>query len=346
MNFKASAIAEFLKGELIGNPDVEVNNVSKIEDGQPGTLAFLGNMKYEKYVYETKASILLVNKDFNPQKEILATLIKVDNAYESFASLLELYQQGKPQKEGIRPLSSIHETATIGENVYVGEYSVIEQGAKIGNNVKIYPQVYIGDGVQIGEGCVLHPGVKVYEGSIIGKDCVFHSGTIIGSDGFGFAPSVNNDYKKVPQIGIVIIEDHVEIGANCCVDRATMGATVIRKGVKLDNLIQIAHNVELGENAVMAAQSGIAGSAKIGKNIMVGGQVAINGHIKVGDDVKIGAKSGVNSDVKDGEIIQGIPAIQYRNFWKSQLLFTKLPETRQQLNQIERDIKDLKETKN
>lgn len=346
MNFKASVIAEFLKGELVGNPDVEVNNVSKIEDGQPGTLAFLANPKYEKYIYETKASILLVNKDFIPEKKIKTTLIKVDNAYESFASLLDLYQQGKPQKTGIRSLSSIHESATIGENVYVGEYSVIEQGAKIGNKVKIYPQVYVGDGVEIGEGSILYPGVKVYEGSIIGKHCVFHSGTIIGADGFGFAPSANNDYKKIPQIGIVIIEDHVEIGANCCVDRATMGATVIHKGVKLDNLIQIAHNVEVGENTVMAAQAGVAGSAKIGKNNMLGGQVAVNGHITMGDNVKIGAQSGIISDVKDGEILQGSSAIPYRNFWKSHLIFSKLPEMRQQLNQLERELKNLKEAKN
>jgi len=345
MNFKASTIAEFLKGEIVGNPDIEVNNVSKIEDGQPGTLAFLGNRKYEKYVYETKASILLVNKDFKAEKEIQATLIKVDNAYESFAALLELYQQGKPQKTGIRPLSSIHETATLGENVYVGEYAVIEQGAKIGNNVKIYPQVYIGDGVEIGDGTVLYPGVKVYEGCKIGKECVFHSGTIIGADGFGFAPSANNDYKKIPQIGIVIIEDYVEIGANCCVDRATMGATIIRKGVKLDNLIQVAHNVEIGENTVMAAQSGIAGSAKIGKNNMYGGQVAINGHIKIGDNVKVGAQSGVLSDVKDGEMLQGSPVIPFKNFWKSSVIFNKLPEMRQQLNQLERDLKDLKNPK-
>ncbi|MCF8380342.1 MAG: UDP-3-O-(3-hydroxymyristoyl)glucosamine N-acyltransferase [Bacteroidales bacterium] len=344
MNFKASVIAEFLKGEIVGNPDAEVNNVSKIEDGQPGTIAFLGNPKYEKYVYETRATILLVNKDFKPEKEISPTLIKVDNAYESFASLLELYQQGKPQKTGIRPLSSIDESVKIGENVYVGEYSVIEQGAKIGNNVKIYPQVYIGDGVEIGEGSILYPGVKVYEGCKIGRNCVFHSGTIIGADGFGFAPSANNDYKKIPQIGIVIIEDFVEIGANCCVDRATMGATIIRKGVKLDNLIQVAHNVEIGENTVMAAQTGIAGSAKIGKNNMFGGQVAINGHIKIGDNVKIGAQSGVLSDVKDGEMLQGSSAIPFKNFWKSHVIFTKLPEMRQQLNQLEREFKDLKKS--
>ncbi len=345
MNFKAKVIAEFLKGEIIGNPEAEVNNVSKIEDGKPGTIAFFANPKYEKYVYETEASILLVNKDFNPEREIHSTLIKVDNAYEAFASLLELYQQSKPQKTGVRPLASIHDTATIGENVYVGEYSVIDEGAKIGNNVKIYPQVYIGDGVEIGEGSILYPGVKVYEGSKIGKHCVFHSGTIIGADGFGFAPSTDNNYKKIPQIGIVIIEDHVEIGANCCIDRATMGATIIHKGVKLDNLIQIAHNVEVGENTVMAAQAGVAGSTKIGKNNMFGGQVAINGHIKIGDNVKIGAQSGVIKDVKDDAMLQGSSAIPFKDFWKSHLLFTKLPEMRTQLNQIERDLKELKDNK-
>ena len=345
MNFKAKVIAEFLKGEIIGNPEVEVNTVSKIEDGKPGTIAFFANLKYEKYVYETEASILLVNKDFNPDKKVKPTLIKVDNAYEAFASLLELYQQSKPQKTGIRPLSSIHESASIGKNVYIGDYTVIDEGAKIGDNVKIYPQVYVGDGVEIGEGSILYPGVKVYEGSKIGKQCIFHAGTIIGADGFGFAPSANNNYKKIPQIGIVIIEDNVEIGANCCVDRATMGATIIRKGVKLDNLIQVAHNVEIGENTVIAAQTGISGSSKIGKNNMLGGQIGFAGHITIGDNVKIGAQSGVNSDVKDNVILQGSPAIPYRNFWKSQFLFTKLPEMRKQLNDLERELNKLKEEK-
>lgn len=342
MNFKASVIAEFLKGEIIGNPEVEVNNVTKIEDGKPGTLAFFANPKYEKYVYETEASILLVNKNFNPAKEVKPTLIKVDNAYEAFASLLDLYMQSKPQKTGIRKLSSIDETASIGENVYIGEYTVVEQAAKIGDNVKLYPQVYIGDGVEVGEGSILYPGVKVYEGCKIGKNCIIHSGTIIGADGFGFAPSSENDYKKIPQIGIAILQDNVELGANCCVDRATMGATIIHKGVKLDNLIQIAHNVEIGENTVMAAQTGVAGSTKVGKNNMFAAQVGIIGHLTIGDNVKIGGQSGVTKNVKDGEILQGSSALPYKDYWKSYLLFSKLPEMRKQINQMEREIKELK----
>lgn len=345
MNFKAKAIAEFLKGELIGDPEVEVNSVSKIEDGKPGTLAFYANPKYEKFVYETGASILLVNKDFHPQKEVRATIIKVDNAYEAFASLLDLYVQSKPQKSGIRENAVIHNTASIGENVYIGEFTVIEQGVKIGNNVRLYPQVYIGDNVQIGDGTIIYPGVKIYEGCVIGKNCILHSGTIIGADGFGFAPSSENDYKKIPQIGIVILEDHVEIGANCCVDRATMGSTIIHRGVKLDNLIQIAHNVEVGENTVMAAQTGIAGSTRVGKNNMFAAQVGIVGHLTIGDNVKIGGQSGVMKDVKDGEILQGSSAMHYKDFWKSYLLFTKLPEMRNQINQLEREIKSLKEEK-
>lgn len=342
MNFKAKVIADFLKGELIGDPEVVVDSVSKIEEGKPGSLAFFVNPKYEKFVYETKASILLVNKDFKPEKKLSLTLIKVENAYEAFASLLDLYVQSKPQKTGIREHSSIHETARLGKNVYVGEFTVVESGAKIGDNVKLYPQVYIGDGVEIGEGTVLYPGVKIYEGCKIGKQCVIHSGAIIGADGFGFAPSSDNNYKKIHQIGIVILQDNVEIGANTCVDRATMGATIIHKGVKLDNLIQIAHNVEVGENTVMAAQTGVAGSTKVGRNNMFAAQVGIVGHLTIGDNVKIGGQSGVMKDVKDGEILQGSSAMPYKDFWKSYVLFTKLPDIRLQINQLEREIKALK----
>ncbi|MBE0653637.1 MAG: UDP-3-O-(3-hydroxymyristoyl)glucosamine N-acyltransferase [Bacteroidales bacterium] len=343
MKFKASIIAEFLKGTLEGNPETEVNSVSKIEEGKPGSLAFLGNPKYEKYIYETQASVILVNKDFKAEKPVQATLIRVDNAYEAFASLLDLYQQSKPRKSGIREHSFIHPSAQLGENLYVGEFAVIEQGAKIGKNALIYPQVYIGDGVEIGENTILYPGVKVYEGCKIGKNCIIHSGTIIGADGFGFAPSSDNNFKKIPQIGIVIIQDDVEIGANSCVDRATMGATIIHRGVKLDNLIQIAHNVEVGENTVMAAQTGVAGSTKIGKNNMYAAQVGIVGHLTIGDNVKIGGQSGLMRDVKDGEILQGSAAQPYREFWKSFHLFTKLPDIRKEIDQLERDIKDIKQ---
>lgn len=343
MKFKAATIAEFLKGSIEGNPDTEVHTVTKIEEGKEGALAFMANPKYEKYIYDSKASIILVNKDFNPQKPVSATLIKVENAYEAFASLLDLYQQSKPQKTGIRERASIHESAALGTDIYIGEYSVIEQGVRIGDNCKIYPQVYIGDGVEIGNNTIIYPGVKIYEGCKIGNNCILHSGTVIGADGFGFAPSADNNYKKIPQIGNVILQDEVEIGANTCIDRATMGATVIHKGVKLDNLIQIAHNVEVGENTVMAAQTGIAGSTRIGKRNMFAAQVGIVGHIEIGDEVKIGGQTGVNKNVKDKEVIQGSPALPYRNYWKSYLVFSKLPEMRKEVNQLERDIKELKE---
>ena len=343
MKFKASLIAQFLKGTIEGDPDVEVFTVSKIEDGKPGSLAFLANPKYEKYLYDSESSIILINKDLKLEKPVKATLVRVDNAYEAFASLLDLYQQSKPRKSGIREQSIIHPTAQLGENLYIGEFSVIEQGVKIGNNAMIYPQVYVGDGAEIGENTILYPGVKVYEGCKIGKNCIIHSGTIIGADGFGFAPTADNGYKKIPQIGIVIIEDDVEIGANSCIDRATMGATILHKGVKLDNLIQIAHNVEVGENTVMAAQTGIAGSTKIGKNNMYAAQVGIIGHLTIGDNVKIGGQSGVIKDVKDNEMLQGSAAQPHREFWKSFHLFTKLPDMRRELNQIEKDIKDLKD---
>ncbi len=343
MNFTAKTIAGFLHGQIEGNEDVEVNQISKIEEGTPGSLSFLANPKYEKYLYTTNASIVLVNKDFNPEKDVSPTLIRVDNAYQAFASLLELYQQSKPAKSGIHKLSSIHEGVFLGENIYIGEFTVVGQDAQIGNNVQIYPQVYIGENVEIGDGTIIYPGVKVYEGCKIGKECILHSGVVIGADGFGFAPQQDHNYKKIPQIGIVILEDQVEIGANTCIDRATMGATVIHKGVKLDNLIQIGHNVGIGENTVMAAQTGIAGSTKIGKNCMLGAQVGVIGHINIGNQVKIGAQSGVIRDTPDGDILQGSAAFGYKDFWKSHAVFIKLPEMRRQLNQLEREVNKLKE---
>jgi len=341
MKFKAKAIAEFLKGQIEGDPETEVSDISKIEEGRPGTLAFLANMKYEKYIYETQASIVLVNNDFKADKPIKATLIRVENAYESFASLLDLYQQSKPRKTGIHKLASIHENVKLGENIYVGDFTVIENNSVIGNNVKLYPQVYVGENVIIGDNTIIYPGVKIYEGCRIGKNCILHAGVIVGADGFGFAPQNDSNYRKVPQVGIVILEDDVEIGANTCIDRATIGATILHRGVKLDNLIQIAHNVEVGENTVMAAQTGIAGSAKIGKNCMFGGQVAINGHISIGNNVKIGAQSGVIRDVKDGDILQGSSAIPFKDFWRSHAVFIKLPELRQQVMQLEREMEKL-----
>jgi len=342
MNFKASVIAGFLKGQVEGNPDAEVHDISKIEEGRPGTLSFLANPKYEKYIYETSASIVLVNKDFEPEKPVSATLIRVDNAYEALASLLDLYQQSKPKKTGIHKLAGIHDNVQLGENLYIGEYVVIESNSEIGNNVKIYPQVYIGDNVKIGENTVIYAGVKIYEGCIIGSGCIIHAGVVIGSDGFGFAPQDNNNYRKVPQVGNVIIEDNVEIGANTTIDRATMGSTIIHKGVKLDNLIMVAHNVEIGKNTVIAAQTGISGSTKVGDNCLMGGQVGLAGHIEIAKGVKIGAQAGIGSSIKkEDSVIMGSPAFNLSSFYKSYAVFRKLPELRKQMIAIENELKEL-----
>ncbi len=339
MDFSAAVIAEFLKGTVEGNPSVSVRDVSRIEEGKTGTLSFLANPKYEKYIYETRSSIVIVNEDFKPQKTVSATLIRVKNAYESFAALMRFYEEQKPRKTGISRVSSISDTATLGEGLYIGEFTVISAGASIGNNVQLYPQVYIGEGVSIGEGTILHPGVKVYDGSEIGAHCVIHAGAVIGGDGFGFAPNQENNYQKIPQLGKVILEDHVEIGANTTIDRATMGATILRKGVKLDNLIMIAHNVEIGENTVMAAQSGISGSTKVGRNCMFGGQVGLIGHITIADGVKIAAQSGVPKSVKqENLVIQGSPALDFTHFQRCYVVFKNLPDLRNQVIDLEKKV--------
>ena len=342
MNFTATLIAEFLKGTVEGNPDASVNDVTKIEEGRSGTLSFLANPKYEKYIYDTQSTIVIVNKDFKPQKTVSPTLIRVQNAYESFAALLRLYEQSKPKKSGISKLSSISESATLGEDLYIGDFSVISDHVTLGNEVSIYPQVYIGDHVSIGEGSIIHPGVKVYEGTVIGAHCIIHAGAIIGGDGFGFAPNQENNYEKVPQVGKVIIEDHVDVGANTTIDRATMGATLIRKGVKIDNLIMIAHNVEVGENTVMAAQTGISGSTKIGKNCMFGGQVGLIGHIHIADGVKIAAQSGITKNIKEENIVvQGSPALEFGPYQRSYALFRNLPKLRSQILDLEKKVEEL-----
>ncbi len=342
MNFTATLIAEFLKGTVEGNPEATVSDISKIEEGRPGTLSFLANPKYEKYIYSTQSSIVIVNADFQAQNDISATLVRVENAYESFAALLRLYDQSKPKKSGISKMAAISEKASLGKDLYVGEFTVISANAAIGDGAQLYPQVYVGDNVKIGEGSILHPGVKVYEGCEIGSYCVLHAGAVIGADGFGFAPNQDNNYEKVPQVGKVIIEDHVEIGANTTVDRATMGATILRKGVKLDNLVMIAHNVEIDENTVIAAQSGISGSTKVGKNCMFGGQVGLIGHIKIAPGVKIAAQSGITKDIKEeGIVIQGSPAFEFGPYQRSYLLFRNLPKIREQINELERKVKDL-----
>ncbi|MBN1252095.1 MAG: UDP-3-O-(3-hydroxymyristoyl)glucosamine N-acyltransferase [Bacteroidales bacterium] len=343
MIFTAKQIADFLGGEVVGDNNAEVQTISKIEEGKKGTLSFLANPKYENYLYTTQSTIVLVNKSLNIHKELKCTLIKVDNAYKSFASLLELYQQSKPQKVGVDKMSSIDESVELGENLYVGIYTVICKNSKIGNNTKIYPQVYIGENVEIGENTLIYPGVKIYEACKIGSNCIIHAGSVIGADGFGFAPQVNDEHKKVPQIGNVVLEDFVEIGANTTIDRATIGSTIIHKGAKLDNLIQIAHNVEVGERTFIAAQTGVSGSTKIGKDCLVGGQVGFSGHITIADEVKIGAQSGIQSGVKNiGEIIQGTPAISLREFQKSSILFKKLPELRKEIFQLKNEIENLK----
>jgi len=344
MNFTAALIAEFLKGSVEGNSEATVSDISKIEEGKPGTLSFLANPKYEKFIYDTQSSIVIVNADFQPQKKISATLVRVKNAYESFAALLRLYEQSKPKKSGISKMAVVSDTANIGKELYVGEFTVVSENASIGDGVQLYPQVYVGDHVKIGEGTILHPGVKVYEGCEIGARCVIHAGAIIGADGFGFAPNQDNNYEKIPQVGKVIIEDHVEIGANTTVDRATMGATILRKGVKLDNLVMIAHNVEIDQNTVIAAQTGISGSTRVGKNCMFGGQVGLIGHINIASGVKIAAQSGITKDIKEeGIVIQGSPAFEFGPYQRSYLLFRNLPKLREQINELERKVEELKQ---
>ena len=344
MNFTAEAIAEFLQGEVVGDPKVEVNNISKIEEGESGTLAFLANPKYNHYLYETNASIVLINKDFVLEKEVKTTLVKVKNAYESFASLLELYQQSRflETEVGISDKSSIAKSSTIGKDLFLGHFSVIGNNTKIGDNVKIHHNVTLGDNVTIGDNTVIRSGVNIYYDSVIGNDCVIHSGAVIGAEGFGFAPQGNGEYKKVPQVGNVILEDQVEIGANSCVDRATLGSTIIRKSVKIDNLVQIAHNVEVGMNTVVAAQTGISGSTKVGKSCMFGGQVGLIGHLNIADGTIFAAQAGVSRNVKkSGEVLQGTPAIDLRNFQKSSVYFKKLPELMQQFYALEKEIQKL-----
>ena len=342
MNFTAAVIAEFLKGTVEGNSEASVQDVSKIEEGRAGTLSFLANPKYEKYIYDTESDSVIVAEVFKPRKRIGTTLIRVKNPYESFSQLLRLYEQSKPKKSGISKLASIAPSATLGNDLYVGEFTVVHENVQIGEGVQLFPQVYIGDNVKIGEGTIIYPGVKVYEGTEIGAHCMIHSGAVIGGDGFGFAPNKENNYKKVPQVGKVIIEDHVEVGANTTIDRATMGATILRKGVKLDNLIMIAHNVEVGENTVMAAQTGISGSTKVGKRCMFGGQVGIVGHITIADEVKIGAQSGIpNSIRQEKKVVMGAPAFEIGLFQRSSVVFKNLPKLSSQVYQLEKKVSDL-----
>lgn len=339
MKFTAAQIAGILEGEVVGNPDAEVFKLSKIEEGTEGSLTFLANPKYINYIYSTQASVTIVNNTFEPEQEITTTLIKVEDAYKSFSKLLEYYNQVKLMKSGIEQPSVISDGVTYGSDLYLGSFCYVGKNVIIGNNVKIYPNSFIGDNVTIGDNCVFFAGVRIYSETVIGNRCTIHSGTIIGSDGFGFAPQEDGTYVKVPQIGNVIIEDDVEIGACTTVDRATLGSTIIRKGVKLDNHIQVAHNVEIGENTVIAAQTGIAGTTKIGKNCLIGGQVGFAGHLVIGDGVKIQAQSGIGKNLEAGEVVQGSPAFNYGDFAKAFVHFRNLPKIVSDLEELKNTIK-------
>lgn len=345
MEFSAKQIAEYIQGVIIGDEESTVHTFAKIEEGIPGALSFLSNPKYTHYIYDTKSSIVLVNKDFQPERDIQATLIKVDNAYESLAKLMTLYEMSKPKKSGIDPLASVAASAKIGKNVYIGAFACIEEGAEIGDNAYIHPHVTVGCNAKVGENTILYPQVTIYHDCRVGNQCIIHAGAVIGADGFGFAPSAEG-YEKIPQIGIAIIEDNVEIGANTCIDRSTMGATIVHKGVKLDNLIQVAHNVEVGSHTVMASQVGIAGSTKIGEWCMFGGQVGVAGHIQIGDHVNVGAQSGIPGNTKSGSSLMGYPAIEPKQFARSSAVFKKLPDMYSELGRLQREIEELKKQLN
>ena len=345
MEFSAKQIAAFIDGEIVGDENATVHTFAKIEEGIPGAISFLSNPKYLPYIYDTKSTIVLVNKDFVPEKEVPATLIKVDNAYESLAKLLNLYEMSKPKKTGIDSLAFVSPSAKVGENVYIGAFAYIGENVTIGDNTRIYPHTFIGDGVKIGNQCIIYSNVSVYHDCRIGNECILHSGAVIGADGFGFAPTPDG-YEKIPQIGIVILEDRVDIGANACIDRATMGATIIRKGVKLDNLVQIAHNDEIGAHTVMAAQTGVAGSTKIGEWCMFAGQVGIAGHITIGDHVTFGAQSGVPSSVKSNQVLIGTPPMEMKPFFRSVSVFRKLPDLSSEVSALRKELEEIKQKLN
>ena len=326
MNFTAGQIADQLNGTVVGNRDVDINTLSKIEEGKKGSLTFLANPKYTEFIYSTDASATIVANDFEPTEKITTTLIKVKDPYSSFTTILELFNDDKSKRSGISDKSDIDKSSTISKSSYVGSYTTIGKNSIVGDNCVIDNQVFIGDNVKIGNNCKIYPGTKILNDTIIGNSCIIHSSCSIGSDGFGFAPNDDGTYKKIPQTGNVVIGNNVEIGSNSTIDRATIGSTIINDGVKLDNQIQIAHNVEIGENTAIAAQSGIAGSTKIGKNCMIGGQVGIIGHLKIGDNVKIQAQAGVTSDVESNARITGTPAISYMNYNKSYIHFKNLSE--------------------
>ena len=341
MEFTAEQIASVIGGKIEGDKDAKVRTFAKIEEGVEGAISFLSNPKYTHYIYDTKSSVVIVNEDVELEGTVAPTLIRVKNAYESIAQLLQIYEASKPKKTGVSPQAYISPTAKLGKDCYVGPFACIGEGTVIGDGCQIYPHAVVGDNVKMGNGCILYPNTTVYQGCKIGNNVTLHAGSVIGADGFGFAPNVDG-YDKIPQIGIVTIEDNVEIGANTCVDRSTMGSTVIRKGVKLDNLVQVAHNVEIGENTVMSAQVGIAGSTKVGSWCMFGGQVGIAGHITIGDKTFLGAQSGVPGSLKGGEELIGTPPMNPRNYFKSQAIFRRLPDMYKELEALKKTIEELK----
>lgn len=338
MEFTAEMIAGFLGGDIVGDKQATVHTVSSIEEGKAGSLAYLTNPKYEPFLYTTQASIVLVNRSFTPSQPVAATLIRVDDAGACVLKLLEMYNAAKPRKEGISRLASIAESARVGEKCYIGDFTVVERGVGIGAGCQIYPQVYLGDGVRIGEGTILYPGVKIYEGCVVGRNCILHAGAVIGADGFGFMPNAEGGFDKIPQLGNVIIEDNVEIGANTCIDRAKTDSTIIRRGVKLDNLIQIGHNVQIGENTVSSAQTGIAGTSKVGSNCFLAGQVGIADHVTIGNNVKVGSKSGLDKNVPDNEIRFGYPALPGMQYHRAANIFKRLPELDSRVRTLEKEL--------
>lgn len=347
MEFEIQQIAQLLNGTVKGDPRAKVNKISKIQEAEEGSLSFLANMNYENFLYETNATAVLISKNFNPKKEVKTNLILVDDPYEAFARIVDIiskYQQ--QQKKGIESPVFISQSAKLGENVYIGAFSYIGENVKIGNNSKIYPQTFIGDNTTIGENTIIYPGVKIYPNTMIGNNCIIHAGAVIGSDGFGFAPQKDGSYIKIQQLGNVIIEDNVEIGSNTTIDRAALGSTLIKKGTKLDNLIQVAHNVTIGENTVIAAQAGIAGSAQIGNNCMIAGQVGIAGHIKIADKTTLAAQAGVISSIEESEkTLVGSPAMDLKQYFKAFAVYKNLPELQKQLTLLQKQIEELKKTK-
>ena len=345
MQFTAQTISEFLNGSIEGDPNVLVGELSKIEDGKEGSLSFLANPKYESFLYATRASVVLVSRDFKPTNNYNPTLIRVDNPYNAFTVLLDKYDErinAKLPETGVEQSAFIHPTAKIGKDVFIAAFSYIGERVAIGNNTKLYSQTYIGPNSKIGEGCLLYPGVKIYRDSIIGNKVIIHANTVIGSDGFGFAPQADGTYNKIPQIGNVIIEDNVEIGANTTIDRATLGSTIVRKGAKIDNLIQLAHNVEVGENTVVAAQSGISGSTKIGANSVIGGQVGIAGHLSLAKGTQVGAQAGINFNIlEENKKWHGSPAQPLSNWMRSSVIFKRLPDIEKRIYGLEQELKKL-----